>query len=108
MSDSRSYPVPDTLSATSLINKERYEEMYQQSIESPNTFWAHQAREFLDWIEPWHTVTSSDFRQGEARWFEGAKLNACVNCVDRHLAKRGAQTAIIWEGDSPADSQNIS
>jgi acetyl-CoA synthetase len=108
MSDSRSYPVPDTLSATSLINKERYEEMYQQSIESPNTFWAHQAKEFLDWIEPWHTVTSSDFTQGEARWFEGAKLNVCVNCVDRHLAERGAQTAIIWEGDSPADSQSIS
>lgn len=108
MSDNRSYPVSETLSATSLINKERYKALYQQSIESPDTFWAQQATEFLDWMEPWHTVTSSDFSQGEARWFEGAKLNVCVNCVDRHLEKRGAQTAIIWEGDNPSDSQNIS
>ncbi|MDX1491164.1 MAG: acetate--CoA ligase [Pseudohongiellaceae bacterium] len=107
MSEGRSYPVSEALSATALIDKARYDRLYRESIDSPESFWSTQAEQFIDWIAPWKTLSESDFSQGKARWFDGGKLNVCVNCVDRHLETRAAQTAIIWEGDSPDDSQKI-
>jgi acetyl-CoA synthetase len=95
MSEERLFPVSDELAASSLLNKESYQRLYQDSIHSPETFWTEQANTFIDWIEPWERLHYSDFSRAEARWFEGAKLNVCVNCVDRHLATRGDQVAII-------------
>lgn len=107
MSDNRIYPVTEELAAGSLINKATYQSMYQQSIHDSDAFWAKQANEFLDWDAPWTCLQKSDFKRGFAAWFEGGKLNACVNCVDRHLPERAEQTALIWEGDDPKDSAEI-
>jgi acetyl-CoA synthetase len=89
------------------INKEKYQQMYQQSIDQPDLFWSEQASEFLTWDTPWQTVCNYDFAAGEATWFGGGKLNVAVNCIDRHLASRADQTALIWEGDEPSDDKNI-
>ena len=108
MSESAVYPVPEQWKENAWINQDRYQAMYQQSIENPDQFWAEQAAEFLQWESPWHTVRDVDFAKGEATWFGGGKLNVAVNCIDRHLAKRADQTAIIWEGDEPTDDKKIS
>ncbi len=108
MSESHIYPVRDDVAARSLISREQFQRMYQQSIHDPEAFWTEQANSFLDWISPWEKVHSGDFSKSEVRWFEGGKLNVCVNCVDRHLATRAHQTALIWEGDNPDDSTHIS
>ncbi|MFZ8977272.1 MAG: acetate--CoA ligase, partial [Pseudohongiellaceae bacterium] len=84
-----------------------YNEMYQKSIDDAETFWAGQASEFLTVFETWDQVSSSDFTTATATWFRGAKLNASYNCIDRHLEKRGDQTAIIWEGDEPDQDLKI-
>ena len=102
------YPVPAELQRDALIDKDRYQSLYRQSVEDPDTFWAEQAEEFLTWQQKWHTVSKSDLSRGEVAWFLGGKLNVSVNCIDRHLEARGDQTAIIWEGDDPADDQLIS
>ncbi|WP_372861025.1 acetate--CoA ligase [Spongiibacter sp.] len=102
------HPVPETFARNAHIDRERYETMYQQSIQSPDTFWAEQASEFLSWDTPWQTVCEYDLAKGEARWFDGGQLNVSYNCIDRHLDSRAEQTAIIWEGDNPADSRHIS
>ena len=108
MSESAVYPVPEQWKENAWINQDRYQAMYQQSIENPDQFWAEQAAEFLQWESPWHTVRDVDFAKGEATWFGGGKLNVAVNCIDRHLAERADQTAIIWEGDEPTDDKKIS
>ena len=108
MSESAVYPVPEQWKENAWINQDRYKAMYQQSIENPDQFWAEQAAEFLQWESPWQTVREVDFSKGEATWFGGGKLNVAVNCIDRHLAKRADQTAIIWEGDEPSDDNKIS
>jgi acetyl-CoA synthetase len=90
-----------------LINPDSYELMYQQSIENPDAFWAEQARIFLDWDKEWDCVSNVDYFQGKIAWFEGASLNVAYNCLDRHLAERGEQVAIIWESDDPNVSESI-
>ena len=107
MSNRSIYPVFDSIKKNTHLNKQQYEEMYKQSIESPDEFWAEQAEVNLDWFEKWHTVSSQDFSKGEIKWFEGAKLNVSYNCIDRHLEKRADQVAIVWEGDDPQVSENI-
>jgi acetyl-CoA synthetase len=101
------YSVPQSIADNAHINKEKYETLYRQSVEDPETFWAEQAKAFLTWQKPWTSVSEYDFRKGIARWFDGGQLNVTENCVDRHLATRGDQTAIIWEGDDPNDSKHI-
>jgi len=108
MSETHLYPVPESWSETAWINKERYQNMYQQSIDDSDTFWTEQAKEFLTWDSPWAKVSSYDFSKGEAEWFKDGKLNVTVNCIDRHLVARSNQTAIIWEGDDPSDDKAIS
>lgn len=107
MSDVHLYPVPEHFKATAAIDAERYRAMYAESINSPDTFWAEQAKQFLTWQQPWSHVSKSDLRKGEVAWFIGGKLNVSVNCIDRHLPQRANQTAIIWEGDDPAEDQLI-
>ncbi len=108
MADEARYPIPDDARQRALINNEQYLTMYDASINDPETFWSEQANEFLDWHTRWQQLTDSDFMKGEARWFVGGKLNACHNCIDRHLPKRADQTAIIWEGDDPETSAEMS
>ncbi|MCY3689540.1 MAG: acetate--CoA ligase [Gammaproteobacteria bacterium] len=108
MSENAIYPVSDSAAAKSHLDSEQFEAMYRQSIEDPEEFWAEMAARFLYWHEPWQKVTAGDFGAADVRWFEGGKLNVAYNCVDRHLARRGEQTAIIWEGDEPDQQQHIS
>ncbi len=108
MSDDKVYPVPVDFAVNALINAEQYEAMYKQSVEDPDGFWAEQADHFLTWSKRWDRVQEWDFHTAEIKWFKGGKLNAAYNCLDRHLDSRGDQTAIIWEGDDPAEERKIS
>ncbi|MGD7035625.1 acetate--CoA ligase [Methylotuvimicrobium buryatense] len=108
MTEVKTYPVDPELSARAHITPERYETLYRQSIDEPESFWAEQAEQFLDWFKPWDKVMDYDYSKGYIRWFEGGELNVSYNCLDRHLATRGDQTAIIWESDDPAQDKKIS
>jgi len=91
-----------------VISNEEFEELYKESINNPDQFWDQQARHYLSWDKEWDAVKESDLAKGDISWFKGAKLNASVNCIDRHLENNGEKTAIIWEGDDPQDSLKIS
>ncbi|MBM87755.1 MAG: acetate--CoA ligase [Gammaproteobacteria bacterium] len=107
MSEDKIYPVSVEAAKRSRLDKESYEELYQRSIDYPEEFWAEKAGELLHWHEPWHSISYSKFKEGETRWFAGGKLNVSFNCIDRHLDKRGKQTAIIWEGDEVSEDKHI-
>ncbi len=104
------HPLSKEFAAQANINADQYEAMYKQSIEDPEAFWAEQANNYVEWFKPWDKVTDWSFDQKDLRikWFEGAKLNVSYNCLDKHLATRGDQTAIIWEGDNPEEDRHIS
>ena len=85
-----------------ITSYQEYQEKYKQSIENPEKFWGGVAENF-QWQKKWDTVLKSDFRAAKTTWFEGAKLNITENCLDRHLEKRGNQTAIIWEPNDPKE-----
>mgnify|MGYP001268557617 FL=1 len=106
MSNPVTYPIPSSFADAS-ITPDKYQQMYRQSLDDPDTFWSEQADEFLSWDTRWHTVCDSDMHTGYARWFDGGELNASVNCIDRHLPARAQQTAILWEGDDPNESRHI-
>lgn len=106
MSEFPTRPVPANFNDAH-INAAQYHEMYQRSISDPDNFWAEMAHSFVSWDKPWKQVVSYDFEQGETQWFSGGKLNVSYNCIDRHLPARADQTAFIWEGDDPQDSQHI-
>jgi acetyl-CoA synthetase len=108
MSSDKIYEVPDAIAANAHIDAVRYRELYERSLRDPEGFWAEQARQFLNWAKPWDRVKECDFHTGRIRWFEGGKLNVSVNCLDRHLATRADQTAILWEGDDPSEDRKIS
>lgn len=101
------YAVKTDIARNTHINQQAYQALYQRSIEQPDIFWGEQAALFLTWQNPWDTVMDCDFTQGHIRWFEGGKLNVSENCLDRHLANRGDQVAIIWEGDDPSQDKKI-
>ena len=107
MPEDKIYSVYDSSGSRSHLDKTRFQELYQQSIASPDEFWAGQADELLHWHQRWQSVSSSDFNKAETNWFTGAKLNVAFNCIDRHLEQRGEQTAIIWEGDEPTEDKKI-
>ncbi len=107
MPDEKIYPVPDSFKASANIDAQTYERMYAQSVQEPDRFWADQAERFLDWTKGWHTVSQVDLANGRVSWFDGGELNACYNCLDRHLESRGDQTAILWEGDDPSESDAV-
>ena len=107
MSDVKIYDVKPEIAVKAHITADTYKTLYQHSIAEPEAFWAEQATQFLEWSKPWHKVMDCDYPTGHIRWFEGAKLNVSVNCLDRHLATRGDQVAIIWEGDNPAHDKKV-
>jgi len=107
MSETHVYPVPDSMRDRSFINDDQYQAMYRRSIEDPEGFWAEQADIFLSWYRKWDTVFTQDMPNGRVSWFGGGKLNISYNCIDRHLASRAGQTAIIWEGDDPSQHKTI-
>ena len=108
MDDNRIYPVALRNAEEAYIDEARYQEMYRRSIENPEEFWSEQAEKYLTYTKKWDQVMSYDYVTGAIAWFSGAKLNATVNCIDRHLEARGDQIAIIWEGDDPSEQQYIS
>ncbi|MBW2061426.1 MAG: acetate--CoA ligase [Deltaproteobacteria bacterium] len=88
-------------------SKEQYEEMYRQSLEDPDTFWAEQAKKHLTWFKEWDFVLREDLYEGNIEWFGGGMLNASYDCLDRHLDKIGNKVAYHWEGDDPEKSEAI-
>lgn len=101
------FPAKENAKSPPLIDKKKYQELYKQSIDDPDTFWGEQA-ERLTWYKKWDKVKNTSF-EGDIsiKWFEGGKLNVSYNCIDRHLPGKANQTAIIWEGDDPKNSKNI-
>ena len=99
---SRLYPVPAAAAKRALMKAADYERVYQQSVEDPDQFWLDQAKR-LDWVKFPQTASDVSWNAADLhiRWFEDGKLNACYNCLDRHLKDRSEQIAIIWEGDDP-------
>jgi acetyl-CoA synthetase len=89
------------------LSADDYTRLYRQSVEHPDVFWGEQAGKFLHWLSPWTRVQECDINTGAAQWFKGGKLNVSYNCIDRHLENRGDQVAIIWEGDDPSASAEI-
>lgn len=84
------------------MNSQTYQTLLQQSTHDLEAFWAKQATEYIEFFEPWKTVLSGSFKEGNIRWFEGASLNACYNCLDRHLPHHAEQIAFYVEGDDPS------
>jgi acetyl-CoA synthetase len=90
-----------------ISSMEQYLDMYRQSIEEPDAFWGEIAKKEIDWFHDFTQVRDCDLTTGFIGWFLGGQLNICYNCVDRHVATRGAKTAILWEGDEPGDVRRI-
>ena len=107
MSDSL-IPVPDAWKKRAHMTAAQYEAAYAESIRDPDGYWGKEAAR-LDWMTPFTKVKNASFDADNLsiKWFEDGALNVAANCIDRHLATRGDQTAIIWEGDDPADSKHI-
>ena len=104
----KTYSVSEAKKKNSIISEEDFNTEYQESINNPESFWQKKAEETLDWFSNWDEVTASYLEAGEVAWFKTGKLNACFNCVDRHLENHANKTAIIWEGDDPNDNKEIS
>ncbi|EAR52523.1 acetyl-coenzyme A synthetase [Oceanicola granulosus HTCC2516] len=100
----KQYPVTEDAAARAHVDAERYARMYAASIDDPEAFWREQGQR-VDWIKPYSRVKDTTFGPGEVsiKWFEDGTLNVSANCIDRHLATRGEQTAIIWEPDEPGE-----
>lgn len=107
MINKKSYSIPADFAKNAHINEKQYHALYQHSIRDPAGFWGEQAKHFISWSAPWSTVTSGNFDTLDVNWFINGKLNACYNCVDRHLETRANQIAIIWEGNEPCETQRI-
>ena len=108
MSENDLFPVPADWAQKALVNEAKYNEMYAQSVEDPEAFWGEHGKR-IDWIKPYTEVKDVSYAHEDVhvRWYHDGTLNASVNCLDRHLASRSAQTAIIWEGDDPGDSKTL-
>ncbi|MFN3070338.1 acetate--CoA ligase [Serratia sp. J2] len=108
MSQLHKHAIPSAIADRALINPEQYQQYYQQSVQDPAAFWGEHGK-ILDWIKPYTSVKNTSFDPGHIsiRWFEDGTLNLAANCLDRHLAERGDQTAIIWEGDDPTQSAKV-
>jgi acetyl-CoA synthetase len=102
------YQVPAQWEKRAFANNAKYQEMYDRSVKDPNGFWGEAAKR-IDWIKPFSKVKNSSFdpHNVSIKWFEDGTLNVAYNCIDRHLAKRGDQTALLWEGDDPKDDNKI-
>ncbi|MEQ4512907.1 MAG: acetate--CoA ligase [Dickeya sp.] len=108
MSQYNKHPIPTAIAENALITAEQYKMMYQESVQDPDSFWREQGK-IVDWIKPYQQVKNTSFDPGHVRirWFEDGTLNVAANCLDRHLATQGDQTAIIWEGDDAKESKKV-
>ena len=106
MSDNELFPVPDAWAERAYADNDTYLAMYQQSLDDPDAFWGEQGKR-IDWFKPYTKVKNTTYGPGDVsiKWYEDGSLNASYNCLDRHLATRRDQTAIIWEGDDPSESK---
>ncbi|MCX7116633.1 MAG: acetate--CoA ligase [Legionellales bacterium] len=95
------YDIPSEFIQKAHINADRYQALYERSIQHPNEFWGDIAKEFISWSRPWECVTQGRPHDTHPSWFIHGQLNACYNCLDRHLEARGDQVAILWEGNDP-------
>ncbi len=93
--------IPQNMTAAS------YQECYAASIANPSAFWDEQAKKFITWFAPWSNVLQGSFAAGNVRWFTDGQLNACYNCVDRHLSKNSQKIAILWQGNQPDKTRKI-
>jgi acetyl-CoA synthetase len=100
-------PNKDLFKDSYVSSLEQYKEIYEDSIKNNSEFWEKKARELLHWQHDFQMVSDCDFNEGLVSWFLGGKLNACENCVDRHVRDKGDQVAIIWEQDEPGNEQKI-
>ncbi len=103
------FPVPDATATAAHVDTQRYEAMYRASVADPEAFWSEHGRA-VDWLRPYTQVRDVSYARDDVhiRWFHDGTLNVCANCVDRHLASRRDQAAIVWEGDRPGDTRTIS
>jgi len=108
MSDASVIPIREDRAKSAWIDEKGYFDLYERSIKDPEGFWAEHGKR-LDWIKPYSKVKDVSFDRNNLhiRWFHDGMLNVSANCIDRHLAKRRDQVAIIWEGDDPSESKNI-
>jgi len=105
----KSFPAKPDMAASAHFDRQAYEKAYARSIADPESYWREQGRR-LDWIEPYDEVSDVSWDKNDLhiRWYADGVLNACYNCVDRHLENRSEETAIIWEGDEPDQDKRIS
>jgi acetyl-CoA synthetase len=104
----RAYDVPGEWTKHAWADQAEYKEMYARSVNDPDGFWGEHGKR-IDWIKPYTKVQNASFAPSKVsiKWFEDGTLNVAWNCVDRHLAKRGDQVAIIWEGGDPGEDKKI-
>ncbi|HWX14418.1 MAG TPA: acetyl-coenzyme A synthetase N-terminal domain-containing protein, partial [Methylocella sp.] len=104
----KSYPVPPSFKEQAHIDLAKYQELYAWSVENPESFWAEQGRR-IDWINPFTRVKNTSFGPSSVsiKWFEDGTTNVAQNCIDRHLPRLANHCAIIWEGDEPGGSKQI-
>ena len=102
------YGVPADWARRAHADAAKYGSMYASSASTPDAFWAEHGKR-IDWIKPFTKVKNTSFAPGKVsiKWFEDGTTNVAMNCIDRHLARRAGQVAIIWEGDDPAESKHI-
>jgi acetyl-CoA synthetase len=102
------FKVPEDWSAAAYVDDAKYQEMYARSLRDPESFWGEHGKR-IDWIKPYTRVKRTSFAPGNVsiEWFGDGTTNVSLNCIDRHLARRADQVAIIWEGDDPAESKAI-
>ncbi len=105
--DNTFFPVRAEFAQSAWIDNDKYQRMYDESVNNSEAFWGEQGKR-IDWIKPYTKVRAVDFTGDiNIKWYEDGTLNASANCLDRHLATRGDQTAIIWEGDDPGESRHV-
>ena len=102
------YPVAAEWAARAWADDAKYQDMYKRSIEDPDGFWGEMGKR-IDWIKPYTKVKNTSYAPENVsiKWYEDGTLNVCANCVDRHVATKGDQVAIIWEGDDPTEDEKI-
>ena len=108
MTDEQLFPVPAETARAALVDDAQYQAMYAASLADPEAFWAEHGKR-IDWIKPYSQIKDVSYAADDLhiKWYYDGTLNVAANCLDRHLATRGDQTAIIWEGDDPADDKHI-
>ena len=108
MSENRTFPPSDEGASRAHIDIQGYQKAYAESLSDPDAFWAEHGKR-IDWIQPYTKISDVSYDKPDVhiKWYEDGTLNASANCLDRHLETRGDKTAILWEGDDPADAKHI-